>query len=100
MVSGVRSVQGRNVTEVSHRHQHARLPLLPTQVRVAAPRLQLVLERAMGKHPEDRFDTGADMAEALRQVLGDAASDGTRIVPEGAIATTKMVPRTGDPRTG
>jgi serine/threonine-protein kinase len=100
MVSGERAFQGRNVTEVSHRIQNDSLPLLPAQVRVAAPRLQLVLERAMGKHPEDRFDTGADMAEALRQVLGDGAPDSTRIVPEGAIATARMGPRTGDPRTG
>jgi serine/threonine-protein kinase len=100
MVSGERAFQGRNVTEVSHRIQNDSLPLLPAQVRVAAPRLQLVLERAMGKHPEDRFDTGADMAEALRQVLGDGAPDSTRIVPEGAIATARMGPRTGDARTG
>lgn len=94
MVSGERAFQGRNVTEVSHRIQNDSLPLLPAQVRAAAPRLQLVLERAMGKHPEDRFDTGADMAEALRQVLGDAGPaapdstrhDSTRIVPDGGLA--------------
>src|SRR5258708_18957665 len=90
MVSGERAFQGRNVTEVSHRIQNDSLPLLPAQVRAAAPRLQLVLERAMGKHPEDRFDTGADMAEALRQVLLDPGPpaphtprhDSTRIAPE------------------
>jgi serine/threonine protein kinase len=69
MVAGERAFQGRNVTEVSHRIQNDSLPLLPAHVRNAAPRLQLVLERAMGKHPADRFDTGTDMAEALRQVL-------------------------------
>jgi serine/threonine-protein kinase len=78
MVSGERAFQGRNVTEVSHRIQNDQLPLLPAQVRAAAPRLQLVLERAMGKHPEDRFDTGADMAAALRQVLVEAPADGTQ----------------------
>ena len=69
MVAGERAFQGRNVTEVSHRIQNDSLPLLPAHVRAVAPRLQLVLERAMEKHPEDRFDTGTDMAEALRQVL-------------------------------
>ena len=82
MVAGERAFQGRNVTEVSHRIQNDTLPLLPAHVRNAAPRLQLVLERAMGKHPADRFDTGADMAEALRQVLREAAPDSTRIAPE------------------
>jgi serine/threonine-protein kinase len=93
MVSGERAFQGRNVTEVSHRIQNDNLPLLPAQVRAAAPRLQLVLERAMGKHPEDRFDTGADMAAALQQVLGEASAaahdslrhDSTRIAPDGGL---------------
>ncbi|MPZ29887.1 MAG: protein kinase [Rhodospirillales bacterium] len=94
MVAGERAFQGRNVTEVSHRIQNDSLPLLPVHVRSAAPRLQLVLERAMGKHPADRFDTGADMAEALRQVLRDAAPDSTRIVPEGGLAAPGGAPRT------
>ena len=94
MVAGERPFQGRNVTEVSHRIQNDSLPLLPAHVRSAAPRLQLVLERAMGKHPADRFDTGADMAEALRQVLRDAAPDHTRIVPEVGLAAPGGAPRT------
>ena len=51
------------------------LPMLPAPVRAVAPRLQLVLERAMGKQPEDRFDTGHEMAEALRQVIGGGRGD-------------------------
>jgi serine/threonine protein kinase len=94
MVSGERAFQGRNVTEVSHRIQNDNLPLLPAHVRNAAPRLQLVLERAMGKHPADRFDTGADMAEALRQVLRDGGPDSTRIVPESGRAAPGGAPRT------
>jgi len=94
MVAGERAFQGRNVTEVSHRIQNDTLPLLPAHVRSAAPRLQLVLERAMGKHPADRFDTGADMAEALRQVLRDAGPDSTRIVPEAGRGAPGGAPRT------
>jgi len=95
MVAGERAFQGRNVTEVSHRIQNDSLPLLPAHVRNAAPRLQLVLERAMGKHPADRFDTGSDMAEALRQVLREAAPDSTRIASEARVATvvTPRAPR-------
>jgi serine/threonine-protein kinase len=86
MTSGERPFQGRSATEVSHRIQNDSLPLLPAHVRNAAPRLQLVLERAMGKHPEDRFDTASDMAEALRQVLREAAPDSTRIAPRNSQA--------------
>lgn len=93
MVAGERAFQGRNVTEVSRRIQNDSLPLLPARVRNAAPRLQLVLERAMGKHPADRFDTGSDMAEALRQVLRETSPDSTRVAPEARITTVVAAPR-------
>jgi serine/threonine-protein kinase len=87
MVAGERAFPGHNSAEISHRIRHERLPLLPAPVRAVAPRLQLVLERAMGKQPEDRFDTGHDMAEALRQVLGGREEDlSTRISPVVAVA--------------
>ena len=44
-------------------------------MRGEAPRLQFVLERAMGKHPEDRFSSGREMAEALRQILAMLAAE-------------------------
>src|SRR6185295_16406723 len=93
MVTGERAFQGRNVTEVSRRIQNDQLPLLPAHVRNAAPRLQLVLERAMGKHPEDRFDTGADMADALRQVLRETSPDSTRVASEARVTTVVASPR-------
>ena len=69
MVAGERAFAGRSTAEVTHRIMNERLPLLPAAVRAEAPRLQFVLERAMGKQREDRFDSGHEMAEALRQVL-------------------------------
>jgi serine/threonine-protein kinase len=73
MVAGERAFGGRSSAEVTHHIMYDRLPLLPAAVRGAAPRLQFVLERAMGKHPEDRFSSGHEMAEALRQILGTLA---------------------------
>jgi eukaryotic-like serine/threonine-protein kinase len=100
MVAGERAFKGRNATEVSYHIVNDRLPLLPVPVRAAAPRLQLVLERAMAKHPEDRFDSSGDMAAALRQVLvgnpDDEAADSTRIVANAGIpggATAPSAPR-------
>jgi eukaryotic-like serine/threonine-protein kinase len=107
MVAGERAFQGRNATEVSYHIRNDQLPLLPIEVRTAVPRLQLVLERAMAKQPEDRFDSSADMAAALRQVLvggpDDDAADSTRIeaaAPAPGAATTlrrDLFPRTTDP---
>jgi serine/threonine-protein kinase len=79
MVAGHRAYSGRNVTEVSHRIQNDRLPLLPAEVRTGVPRLQLVLERATEKHPADRFVSALDMAQALRQVLDNLGDEATRL---------------------
>lgn len=97
MVSGWCAFSGQNVAEVTHRIQNQRLPLLPAPVRAVAPRLQLVLQRAMGKQPEDRFDTGEEMAEALRQVLSSSDSNEkgavTRRISPAAVGTAGDVPQ-------
>jgi serine/threonine-protein kinase len=83
MVAGERAFPGHSLAEVTHRIQNEPLRLLPAPVRAGAPRLQLMLERAMGKHPEDRFETGHEMAAALRQVFGSQGDEKeeTRVSP-------------------
>ena len=95
MVAGERAFGGRSSAEVTHHIMYDRLPLLPAAVRSAAPRLQFVLERAMGKHPEDRFSSGHEMAEALRQILGTLAAEAQDKMPRpsaGMTATFVMPP--------
>jgi serine/threonine-protein kinase len=94
MIAGQRAFSGRNVTELSHRIQNDRLPALPPELRAAAPRLQLVLERATGKQPEDRFDNAAEMAGALRQVLAGLGDDSTRVKPSQPPASAEKHPPT------
>lgn len=109
MVAGERAFPGQTLTEVSHRIVNERLPLLPAAVRGGAPRLQFVLERAMGKQPEDRFDSGPEMAEALRQVLAGGrstpeAEEKTRVSSLGVAASPPAAPTsdqpTGSPSSG
>ena len=102
MVAGERAFPGHNVAEVTHRIQNEPLPMLPAPVRAVAPRLQLVLERAMGKQPEDRFDTGHEMAEALRQVLGGSRADEqeTRVSPLPVADSTPSPKAPADARPG
>lgn len=101
MLAGERAFPGQTLTEVSHRIVNERLPLLPAVVRGAAPRLQFVLERAMGKQPEDRFDSGPEMAEALRQILASGRSpseaEETRVSSLGAAASPPAAPTAGPP---
>jgi len=92
MVAGQRAFGGLSPAEVTHRIMNDRLPLLPPAVRSEAPRLQFVLERAMGKQPEDRFDTGHEMAEALRQVLGVANGTGFEAAHNARLASAAMAP--------
>ncbi|MBS0525645.1 MAG: serine/threonine protein kinase [Proteobacteria bacterium] len=95
MVAGERAFGGRSSAEVTHHIMHDRLPLLPAAVRSKAPRLQFVLERAMGKQPEDRFHSGQEMAEALRQILGTLAAEAPDKMPHpsaGMTATFVMPP--------
>jgi serine/threonine protein kinase len=92
MVAGERAFGGRSSAEVTHRIMNERLPLLPAAPRSEAPRLQFVLERALGKQPEDRFDSAHEMAEALQQLLGPAAGI-ERLPPTEAPPTSVMPPR-------
>lgn len=108
MVAGERAFGGRSSAEVTHHIMYDRLPLLPATVRGEAPRLQFVLERAMGKHPEDRFSSGHEMAEALRQILGTVAADVQDEMrhPSGGMTATFVMPpavppgRSGPPPPG
>ena len=101
MVAGERAFGGRSGAEVTHRIRNERLPLLPAAVRGEAPRLQFVLERAMGKHPADRFDSAHEMAEALRQVLGLRAGveapDKTHLSSAAAATSVMPPPLAGQP---
>jgi serine/threonine-protein kinase len=95
MVAGERAFGGRNSAEVTHHIMYDSLPLLPAAVRSEVPRLQFVLERAMGKHPEDRFSSGNEMADALRQIMGTLAAGGqdkTHVPSAGMTATSVMPP--------
>lgn len=109
MVAGERAFPGQTPAEVSHRIVNERLRLLPVAVRGAAPRLQFVLERAMGKQPEDRFDSGPEMAEALRQILTSGRStpeneEKTRLSSHNAAESRPAAPPaesvTGSPASG
>jgi eukaryotic-like serine/threonine-protein kinase len=92
MVAGERAFGGRSPAEVTHRIMNDRLPLLPAVARSEVPRLQFVLERALGKQPEDRFDSAHEMAEALRQVLGSMAEDKIAAAAATFVMPTPLAP--------
>jgi serine/threonine-protein kinase len=97
MVAGAPAFEGANAAEVTYRIVNESLPALPAAVRSVAPRLQFVLERAMGKQPEKRFESGHAMAEALRQILGDPNGPETAEITRLSIAEATAVIPAGPP---
>lgn len=95
MVAGARTFPGKSTAEVTNRILNERVPLLPPAVRGAAPRLQFALERAMGKHPEDRFQSALEMAEALRQIQGSSRNGGA--AAEDRTQLSSATPAPDDP---
>jgi len=96
MVSGNKAFPGRNEIEVSRRIQNERLPILPSKVRAAAPELQSVLERSTAKRADGRFDSGVQMADALRRVQVDLSDgeqrDDTRVYPRPSVVHSSDAP--------
>ena len=94
MVAGAPPFAGANAAEVTYRIVNESLPPLPAAIRSVAPRLQQVLERAMGKRPETRFESGHEMAEALRRILGSHDGPETEEITRLAIAEKTAAMRT------
>lgn len=97
MVTGQKPFQGENVTEVTHRivyedHRapQERVPELPAG-------LDRVLEKALAKKPEDRYERASDLAEDLKRIVRGGREDlnATQMV-EAAAAAARKGDATGD----
>ncbi|MGY1746321.1 serine/threonine-protein kinase [Blastococcus sp. SYSU D00695] len=89
-LTGSRPFDGTSQVAIALAHINRPPPPLPSDVPLAVRQL---LERALAKAPEDRFDDGAAFAAAIRAVaaaVGSRAPAGTGIVPISA-ATTQVV---------
>jgi serine/threonine-protein kinase len=81
-VTGQRSFPGSTIAEVTYKVIHTD----PRPVREWSPgcpaALEAVIVRALSKHPDDRFETGEEMAEALEGAAPEGGLTGTRwVVP-------------------
>ena len=88
-LTGSRPFDGTSQVAIALAHINRPPPPLPAEVPLAVRQL---LERALHKHPEDRFTDGAAFAAAIRAVaaaVGSRAPAGTGVV--AAAAATQVV---------
>ena len=102
LLTGERPFEG-SMTSIMHKAMTT-TPPRPSELAVTAPpALDTVVAKAMARRPEDRFDTAADFARALRAppVPATDASDGTVVLPRPvrAAAIVQAVPAAAPART-
>lgn len=86
MVTGQQPFKGRNRIEVLHGVMNdAPRPAAQLNPRVP-PQLQTLLDRALAKHPRDRFPTMAALREELKAIMRQLSGE-TGVVPTEASAT-------------
>ena len=74
LLTGERPYEG-SMTSIMHKATTT-VPPPPSEIAVTSPvRLDPVVARAMAKRPEDRFDTAAEFAAALRAPAASTAFD-------------------------
>ena len=97
LLTGERPFEG-SMTSIMHKAMTT-TPPRPSELAVTAPpALDAVVAKAMARRPEDRFDTAAEFAQALRAppAAAEDAGDATVVVPRPARAmpaTVRPVPQ-------
>jgi serine/threonine-protein kinase len=90
LLTGSRPFEAETPTAEAAAHVNAPVPSISS--RSGLPReLDPVLERALAKNPNRRYETCADFVAALRAAVADAAGS-TRTLPVAAPATAATVP--------
>ncbi len=81
MLSGERPFPGRNFTEVTWKLVHDAPPDIRVKLDGIAPAVAAAIERALSKHPEDRFASAGDMAAALHGAPAPLTRDAAQAAP-------------------
>jgi len=97
MLTGKRPYEG-NPTSIMQRVLNAAGPPHPSErVTGLSPAWDRVIDRAMARRPEDRFETAAAFAEAIRQALHAPAQAGPSLRADDEEATIMVAPSRAAP---
>jgi eukaryotic-like serine/threonine-protein kinase len=91
MVAGVRPFTADDTMALLGMHRAAPIPKLADRMETAAPipdGLQELIEKAMAKSPDDRFQTAIELTEAIDELVGPRITGEMREIKSGAVATT------------
>ena len=96
MVTGERPFDGQSITTIMYKIVHE-TPTSPRALDSSIPAgLSAVIERSMAKSPEDRFQTGAELVEALenyhRFESSSSAPSTINVPPETVVASHASLP--------
>lgn len=69
MITGKVPFDGDTPVAIGYKHVHEAPPLASTLHSRARGKLEIILNKALAKKPEDRFQSGAEMAQALVQAV-------------------------------
>ncbi len=71
----------QTLSEAISSHQAGTMPMTASEIRPEVPPvIDALLEKALAKAPEDRFTTGAEMADALRSAFVSLEGSPTRVM--------------------
>jgi serine/threonine protein kinase len=91
LLSGRRAFAGTSYAETLYKLIHEPHPALQLGNPAIAPELSAIVDRALSKRPEDRFEAAAEMAAALRQLPGEASpTDATVVAGSDDLATVVL----------
>ena len=89
MLTGIWAFQGKTVVDVRHQVLHGTpLPIAELRREPVPPQVQRIIDTALSKNPEDRYQKAAEMRDDLRAVLQEitigTAMPGEMFVPRHA----------------
>jgi serine/threonine protein kinase len=89
MLAGFRPFQGRGNSTIAHKVRHGEpLPVTTLDVQLP-PQVDALIARAMAKDPSERFQTGSEMAAAIRTLMKAELQPGSSTDAQAVMQETR-----------
>lgn len=92
LLTGVHPFEDPSSVQIMFQHAHKPVPSLQEKRPDLPESLQIIVERAMAKKPEDRYNTAGELAAAFAQVVrGERTTPGARQLQSAVLTDTDAV---------